>query len=82
VKQHPLQPIITDEKGIRRFQKNEIVCFLLSKSGLDMNDLAILPFDAADRCQFAQLIGYSCGGYAELPYVSEEEWKRILEIAP
>jgi hypothetical protein len=79
---HPLQPIYTDDKGIRRFQRNQIVCFLLAEGGFDLNQLSAMPFSKEDWCQFAQLIGYSRGGFAELPYVSEEEWRRVLEVAP
>ncbi len=65
----PQQPIELDRYGVRRFRKNAIVAYLLdSKRVLDMNELALLPFSDADRSQFAQLIGYSLSGYAELGY--------------
>jgi len=80
--QHPIQPMYTDEKGVRRFKSNKIVCFLLAEGGFDMNKLATLPFSDEDRCQFAQLLGYSRGGFAELPYVSDKEWKRVEEVYP
>jgi hypothetical protein len=80
--QHPIQPIYTDEKGIRRFKSNKIVRFLLDNGGFDLNKLASLPFSDEDRCQFAQLIGYSRGGFAELPYVPDAEWQRVEEIYP
>jgi len=80
--QHPIQPIYTDGKGIRRFKSNMIVRFLLDNGPFDLNTLASLPFSDEDRCQFAQLIGYSRGGFAELPYVSDAEWQRVEEIYP
>jgi hypothetical protein len=42
-----------------------------------MNKLAMMPWSNEDRCQFAQLIGYSLGGYGELHYVSDEELRRV-----
>jgi hypothetical protein len=34
--------------------------------------LACLPFSDEDREQFAQLIGYSLGGFGDLSYASDE----------
>ncbi len=39
-----------------------------------MNDLAVKDFSDEDRCQFAQLIGYSISGYEELSYVCRHEF--------
>lgn len=72
---HPLQPLV-DDAGTTRFKANEIVRYLLDNGRDDMNTLAALPFSQEDREQFAQLIGYSLGGFGELPYVSEETWQR------
>jgi hypothetical protein len=47
------------------------VSLLLDDGKYDMNRLALLPFSDADREQFAQLIGYSVGGFNELSYVSD-----------
>lgn len=74
---HPIQPLETDERGVLRFKSNAIVCHLLDNGGIDMNQLARLPFSREDREQFAQLIGYSLSGAAELDYMSEE----VLEAA-
>lgn len=60
----PFQPI---HEG--RFLKNEIVVYLLENGGIDMNQLARLDFSKEDRVQFAQLIGYSVGGFQSLSYV-------------
>lgn len=68
---HPIQPIEQDANGIMRFQKNEIVRFLLDAGPFDMNDLACMSFSNEDREQFAQLIGYSLSGFGELSYVSD-----------
>lgn len=69
---HPLQPIITDEHGVKRFKANSIVRHLLDFGGIDLNQLARMYFEQNDREQFAQLIGYSLSGFAELSYVSDQ----------
>lgn len=69
---HPLQPLYNDEHGVVRFAPNPIVRFLLDNGGIGLNDLAIEDFDDGDRAHFAQLIGYSLRGFAELNYVSDE----------
>ncbi|MCB0247953.1 MAG: hypothetical protein KDI07_05195 [Anaerolineae bacterium] len=68
----PLQPVYKDEHGTLRFKENAIVRYLLDNGGIDMNRLAVLNFNQADREQFASLIGYSLGGFDELSYVSDE----------
>lgn len=65
---HPMQPIVTDARGVKRFKANAIVQFLLDAGPYDMNKLAMMPFRVEDRQQFAQLIGYSVDGYEELSY--------------
>ena len=69
--EHPCQPIYRDSSGVIRFKQNAIVRYLLDKSPEDMNSLALIPFSDEDRAQFAQLIGYSVGGYRELSYVDD-----------
>jgi hypothetical protein len=80
-----MQPVIKDEEGILRFRGNAIVCYLrdLAKKHklADLNSLAELPFSQEDREQFAQLIGYSIGGYHELPYVSDESAAQASALA-
>jgi hypothetical protein len=78
---HPLQPIVLDEHGTPRFKANAIVRYLLDNGGIDLNRLAVLPFDAEDREQLAQLIGYSIGGYAELSYVSDRSYNAAERAA-
>ena len=73
---HPVQPLEIDRDGVVRFKRNAIVRFLLDAGPFDMNQIACLPVSDEDRCQFAQLIGYSLSGYGELPYVSDEEFAR------
>lgn len=68
---HPVQPTYTDDYGTVRFRRNRIVRFLLDASPFDMNTLALMPFSREDRAQFAQLIGYSVGGYEDLPYADD-----------
>lgn len=72
---HPRQPIVISEIGTHRFKANSLVVYLLdqaSKHGVDMNHLALLHFDQDDRQHFAQLIGYSVDGYADLSYHDPE----------
>lgn len=69
---HPIQPVVQDENGRRRFKENAIVRFLLDAGPFDMNTLACREFSREDREQFAQLIGYSLSGASELSYVSDE----------
>jgi hypothetical protein len=75
----PMQPIITDSDGTKRFLENKIVSYLLDNGKIDMNALARIPFPAEDRMQFAQLIGYSVTGYGELSYVSDASYKRAIK---
>lgn len=77
--QHPIQPLV-DEHGITRFKRNEIVRYLLDKGPFDMNALAALPFSDEDREQFAQLVGYSLSGFAELSYVSDATYERASKV--
>jgi hypothetical protein len=80
----PLQPIIVSDDDVVRFHKNAIVAFLqewASSRGMDMKTLAMMPFDQADREQFAQLIGYSLCGFGELSYVRDETFERAADAA-
>lgn len=70
---HPLQQIVRDEHGTPRFRKNAIVEYLLDAGPFDMNKLAMMDFSREDRAQFAQLIGYSIGGYCELSYAITQQ---------
>ena len=71
---NPIQPILVDDNGVQRFKKNAIVDYLLDNGGIDLNQIARLDFTDDDRAQFAQLIGYSVSGFADLSYVSEETY--------
>lgn len=77
---HPIQPIEPDKNGTMRFKENAIVNYLLDNGPFDMNDLAILDFSNDDREQFAQLIGYSVGGFGELSYVSDDTYGTACKI--
>jgi len=77
----PLQPVYKDEHGTLRFKANSIIRYLLDNAGIDMNTLATLPFSQAEREQFASLIGYSLGGFADLSYVSEEACMTAARMA-
>ena len=71
---HPMQPIVM-VNGVARFKQNAIVRMLLETSPLDLNKLACMEFSAEDSEQFAQLIGYSVGGYSDLSYVRKASVK-------
>lgn len=73
---HPVQPLEKDPNDILRFKKNAIVRYLLDAGPFDMNHLACIDFSQEDSEQFAQLIGYSLGGFGELSYVSNETYSR------
>ena len=77
----PIQPIYRDEHGTKRFKPNAIVRYLLDEGGIDMNRLAVQDFTDDDRQQFAQLIGYSLGGYSELGYTSNAVFEAANRIA-
>lgn len=71
---HPMQPVYLDDNGTARFKVNPIVRFLLDFGPFDLNRIIALPgCTPADHEQFAQLIGYSVGGFAELGYTSDEK---------
>ena len=73
---HPIQPLSIDDDGVLRFKSNAIVRYLLDNGGLDMNDLAVVQeFTNEDHEQFAQLIGYSLSGFADLSYVSDKAYE-------
>lgn len=78
---HPIQPIEKDSQGVLRFKENKIAGYILDHGVIDLNQLACLPFDDKDRKQFAQLIGYSIGGYADLSYVSNESYETAVLMA-
>lgn len=66
---HPIQPFVTDTKGVLRFKANAIVRDILDRStahGFSLNEIACRDYSNEDRQQLAQLIGYSLSGYSEL----------------
>ena len=75
---HPIQPIITDDRGVLRFKQNHIVCDLLdfaSHRGFGLNAISCGDYSREDRQQLAQLIGYSLGGYGDLRnYVDDDAY--------
>jgi hypothetical protein len=81
---HPIQPIYTDPSGKARFKQNKIIDFLIemgSKKGFGLNEIACMDFPIEDRVQLAQLIGYSVEGFAELSYVTDEDYGAVLAMA-
>lgn len=75
---HPIQPIITDDRGVLRFKENRIVSDLLnfaSDRGFGLNEIACRGYSREDRQQLAQLIGYSLYGYGDLSnYVDDDAY--------
>ena len=67
-----MQPVVMDDHGTIRFKVNAIVQYMLAYGNIDLNKIATLSFTTEDRMQFAQLIGYSVGGYSELSYVTQK----------
>ncbi len=82
---NPMQSLVQDAAGRIRFKANAIVRTVYDAAAgghkLDMNDIARMDFSQEDRCQFAQLIGYSISGYHELSYVSDEHAQDASEAA-
>lgn len=78
---HPTQPYALDSHDVERFKANYIVSELLdfaSQHGFDMNAIARRQYTPEDRVQFAQLIGYSVSGFADLSYVDQEAYDRAV----
>lgn len=75
---HPVQDLHLDETGVVRFRENKIVDDLLefaTPRGFDLNHIARSNYSRHDQVQFAQLIGYSLGGFSELQrYVTDEDY--------
>lgn len=75
---HPIQPLVTDDRGVLRFKQNRIICDLLdfaSDLGFGLNEIARGDYSREDRQQLAQLIGYSLRGYGELrSYVDDDAY--------
>ena len=68
----PIQPIVDG-----RFVENKIVSKLLDmcqEAGYGLNQIAVENFTNEERMQFAQLIGYSLSGFADLSYVDDETY--------
>ena len=69
-----IQPLYEDEHGTLRFKENAIVRYLLDKGPFDLNDLSAKSFGDEEWSHFAQLIGYSLGGYGSLSYSNDETY--------
>lgn len=79
IPKHPIQPLVPDSNGTMCFKENKIVTALLAQpGGWDLNALAHMPFEQEDRVQFAQLIGYSLGGFGELSYVPDTVYEAAV----
>jgi len=76
---NPIQPLIEDGHGVVRFKANKIVEWLCDQRPQCMNEIARMDFTDDDRCQFAQLIGYSHSGSGDLGYVDDYTWHAAKE---
>jgi hypothetical protein len=75
---HPIQPLITDDRGVLRFKENTLVDKLLDiaqKHGYGLNQIVADPeVKQEDLAQLYQLIGYSLSGYGELNQVTDQDF--------
>ena len=78
---NPIQPIQLNEFDRPRFKQNAIVRYLLDSGMFSMNDIADLDVSNEDREQFAQLIGYTLDGFAELSYASDDTYLAALKMS-
>lgn len=62
----PMQPVLTDDKGIVRFQGNAIIQHMFEKGQFDLNDLCA-NFSIEDYEQLLQLLNFSVSGYGDMP---------------
>ncbi|MEL7893460.1 hypothetical protein [Vreelandella neptunia] len=82
---YPMQPIVTDQHGVYRFEENPIIGHLV-RNVSDLNRIAAwcMENDIEQKYQeqLAQLIGYSVSGYGTLSYVSDESYERADSLCP
>lgn len=78
--EQPIQPIVTDSEGVLRFHPNRIIRYLFDSGRLDLNEIAAMDFDPADREQVCMLLGYSVYGFSDLSFVSEQTRDRIERL--
>jgi len=64
----PIQPKVTDERGVERFAENRIITKLLDDGPFDLNDIVTWGFSENEYFQLRQQIGYSISG---IPYPDE-----------
>lgn len=72
---HPIQPVERDKHGTLRFKPNAIIDFLFRTGKIDLNMIAIMPFEVEDREQLLQLLGHSLGSFADYDYVRDETYE-------
>lgn len=67
---HPMQPLVRDEKGIIRFKENKIIRWLFESGKLNLNELALMVskgmLPKEDYAQLTQLLGYSVSGWGDI----------------
>lgn len=62
----PMQPVLTDDQGIVRFQGNAIIKHMFDKGQFDLNDLCA-NFSIEDYEQLLQLLNFSVSAYGDMP---------------
>lgn len=86
--EEPMQPVGVDQYGTHRFLENRIVRDMLEFSrprGFGLNEMASKAasgdYSRSEQEQFAQLIGYSVDGYADLSFVSNKSADRAIALS-
>ena len=84
-RRYPMQPIVTDQHWVHRFEENPIIGHL-ARNVIDLNRIAIWcnnnDIEPKYQEQLAQLIGYSVDGYGTLSFVSDESYERADSLRP
>ena len=68
------RPTYYDDRGVKRFKANAVVCWLLDSGRVSLNDVATAvltkQFDCPieDQREFWQMLGYSVDGYCDLSF--------------
>ena len=83
----PVQNVITDNKGTKRFEENPLVSTLIDNftyegmTGLNALSLyyQINSVDEKYYEQITQLIGYSVSGFSGLSTTTDETWSKVMD---
>jgi hypothetical protein len=61
-----MQPVVTDDQGVVRFQGNAIIQHMFEKGQFVLDDLGAPGFSVEDHEQLLQLLGFSVSGYGDM----------------